>query len=86
MLGNRQQQIVDALAGGSFSFEALVRRISPGRAEDRRMITASLNQLADAGLVRVEGEGRRRGRHYMAGTMIALPIPQSNGQTIAKPP
>jgi hypothetical protein len=73
MLGKRQQQIVDALAGGSFSFEALVRRISPDRAEDRRLITASLKQLADAGLVRVEG--RRRGRHDMAGTMIALPIP-----------
>jgi hypothetical protein len=73
MLGQRQQQIIDLLEAGAFSFEALVRRISPDRAEDRRLITASLKRLADAGLVRVEG--RRRGRHDMAGTMIALPIP-----------
>jgi hypothetical protein len=73
MLGQRQQQIIDLLEAGAFSFEALVRRISPDRAEDRRLITASLKRLADAGLIRVEG--RRRGRHDLTGTMIALPIP-----------
>jgi hypothetical protein len=73
MVGQRQQQIIDVLAAGSFSFEALVRRISPDRAEDRRLITASLRRLAGAGLVRVEG--RVRGRHDMTGTMIALPLP-----------
>jgi hypothetical protein len=60
LLGQRQQQIIDFQEAGSFSFEALVRRISPDRAEDRRLITASLRRLADAGLIRVEG--RRRGR------------------------
>jgi hypothetical protein len=73
LLGQRQQQIIDLLEAGSFSFEALVRRISPDRAEDRRLITASLRRLADAVLIRVEG--RRRGRHDLTGTMIALHIP-----------
>jgi hypothetical protein len=58
LLGQRQQQIIDLLEAGSFSFEALVRRISPDRAEDRRLITASLRRLADAGLIRVEGRRR----------------------------
>ncbi len=73
LIGQRQQQIIDLLEAGSFSFEALVRRISPDRAEDRRLITASLRRLADAGQIRVEG--RRRGRHDLTGTMIALRIP-----------
>jgi hypothetical protein len=76
MLGQRQQQIIDLLEAGSFSFEALVNRLSPGRAEDRRLITASLARLVHAGLVRVEG--KRRGRHDMAGTMIELAEPAKN--------
>ena len=58
MLGQRQQQIIDLLEAGAFSYEALVQRISPDRAEDRRLIATSLRRLVRGG--RIQMTNRRR--------------------------
>jgi hypothetical protein len=72
MLGQRQQQIIDLLEAGSFSFEALVRSISPDRAEDRRLIANSLRRLVRGGRIQMTN---RRGLHDMAGCMVELAEP-----------
>ena len=72
MLGRRQQRIVDTLADGAFSFEALVARLAPDRAEDRRLIQAALVRLQAAGMVQMVG---RRGMHGLCGCMVELRTP-----------
>ena len=72
-LGQRQLQIVGLLEAGSYSFEALCRRISPDRIEDRRLIQAALLRLQRAGTVHMSG---RRGRHGLVGAVVALAEPR----------
>jgi hypothetical protein len=72
MIGQRQQQIITLLQGGAWSYEALVNRLSPDRAEDRRLIFDALTRLQRAGRVRMTG---RRGRHGLTGAMVALAEP-----------
>jgi len=54
---------------GAFSYEALVQRINPDHAADRRLITTSLRRLVRGGRIKVTG---RRAMHDMAGCMVEL--------------
>ena len=71
MLGARQQQIVDLLEGGAWSYEALVARLSPDRPEDRRLIFDAVLRLQASGTVQVVGRRGRRGGG-LTGAMVAL--------------
>jgi hypothetical protein len=72
MIGSRQQQIIDLLEAGAFSYEALVQRISPDHAADRRLIATSLRRLVRGGQVQMTN---RRRLHDMAGCMVELAEP-----------
>jgi hypothetical protein len=69
MPGPRQQQIVDALAAGSFSVSALLRHLGVGEPAERMVVLETVRTLAQRGLVRVVG---RTGRSDLTGAVVEL--------------
>ena len=65
MLGPRQAAIIDALARGGCSYEALLHQVDAGRGQ----VLKSLRRLEDLGLVKMSG---RRGKDLTA-AWVELP-------------
>jgi hypothetical protein len=80
-LGPRQQQILELLSEGSWSFLALLRRLNARGEAERKAVRDALHRLADRGLVRMNPHGKAD----MSGCMVELAEPKPAPQPRPQP-